>query len=76
MHSYTQGHNWIYKAWERTLGVEVLCSPPTPSCRAQGYSLALASVNLVDLYSLSDENSGWESASPFGLEHAKKKWDP
>lgn len=73
MHGYTQGHNWIYKAWEKTVGMEVLCSPPTLSRRAQGYSLARASVNLVGLNSLSDESSGWESASLVGLERAKSR---
>lgn len=73
MHNYTQDHNWIYKAWEKTVEMDVLCSPPTLSCRAQGYSLALASVNVVHLNSLSDESSGWESACPGGLERAKNK---
>jgi len=73
MHSYTQGHNWIYKAWEKTVEMEVLCFPPTLSCRAQSYSLTPASVNLVGLNSLSDVSSGWESASLVGLERAKNK---
>lgn len=51
----------------------VLFSPPTPSCRAQGCSLAQASVNLVGLKSLSDESSGWEAAAPAGLGRAKNK---
>lgn len=73
MHSYTQDHNWIYKAWEKTVEMDVLCSPPTLPCRAQGYSLALTSVNLVHLNSLTDESSGWESACPVGLERAENK---
>lgn len=71
MYSYTLGHDWIYKAWEKTVETEVLCSPPTLSCRAHCYSVAPASVSLVSLNSLSDESSEWESASPVGLEHAK-----
>lgn len=73
MHNYTQDHNWIYKAWEKTVEMEVLCSPPTLPCRAQGYSLALTSLNLVHLDSLRDESSGWESARPVGLERVKNK---
>lgn len=73
MHSLTQDHSWIYKAWEKTAEIEVLCSSPTLSCRAQGYSLALASVNLVGLKSPSDESSEWESASLVWLGCAKKE---
>lgn len=49
MHSYTRGQNWIYKAWEKAVEIEMLFSPPTLPCKAQGYSLAQASVNLVGL---------------------------
>lgn len=73
MHNYTQDHNWIYKAWEKTVEMDVLCSPPTLPCRAQGYSLALTSVSLVHQDSLRDESSLWESACPVGLERAKNK---
>lgn len=49
MHSYTRGQNWIYKAWEKAVEIEMVFSPPTLPCKAQGYSLAQASVNLVGL---------------------------
>lgn len=53
------------QALGKTVEMEVLWSPPTLSCRAQGYGLAPASVNLVGLKSLLGGNQhlrlGWST---------------
>lgn len=53
------------QALGKTVEMEVLWSPPTLSCRAQGYGLTPASVNLVGLKSLLGGNQhlrlGWST---------------